>query len=803
METVVQFTPDVAIDTDDFNNLQADVRQSFDDIVFDAIEPGSKYAAFIVSQTGPTSVTVAPGRFYSGGQVFPSVQATVLPLISNLPVVTQKFATIVVWGNPDVQGPVVTREQIINTDTGQFQPVNVSISSMRQAQINVVYGPESAAPQRGIISSAVTPICDVLLSPSGVVSITMDPTNALGSVDDAEEKLTALSAWQASIGSQINTLRSDLAVLRGLIPPNLAAILQGMAQAIADLQALFKRPATCFFSALERFLNTNNSSPSSAGYSALVSDGLRFPYSTRALTQLQLLNPLEPLVQTQGNVTLPVFNTVARLSVMPIGSTPSVRTGAFVGELDLGPFSQNINIISYVFLVFSYHVLRLRRLCLRYGSNIYTPVSDASRTGLVQYNIGSVAVVNTGSAAGVAEAKRLPALDFFTASRVGGDVPSPNWTNFWTIDNPSRLVSQRRNWCWTDYYDDPYWSPYSASDQFNGGVVSFEFIATNSGWITDIKLFFASLGTSGDIYYRLCLTDKAGRPDQSRAIGGGALPFADLTVGKQGTLCGLTASFVTAGERYAFIIQTAGNHQLAAMGPADAKLLGYPAVSSYYNDGTSTGSSAWRQIVGGQVPFFQIFMAQFTNNVSEVQLQPGSLVGGIAQMRIMAEAYAPPGTNLSFRAQIAGAWIPINPDNVNIFATLPNLVPLMAVYSGTAEVQPGINFGQSELDVGVMATSLNYWEAAITLPQNTTSIHLDAYLSQWDGAFHTFTGKVWVSGTSYTPTVTDTPDSTDPTKLKRSMAFTVPSTGTFQWEVLSTTSGNGFPLCTEVWASAF
>ena len=78
MENLVLFRPNQHVTTDDLNNIELYARQSFDDIVSDAIEPGIKYAGFQVTQNGPTGALVNTGRLYSGGQVFVATSQTTL-----------------------------------------------------------------------------------------------------------------------------------------------------------------------------------------------------------------------------------------------------------------------------------------------------------------------------------------------------------------------------------------------------------------------------------------------------------------------------------------------------------------------------------------------------------------------------------------------------------------------------------------------------------------------------------------------------------------------------------------------------
>ena len=802
MENLVLFRSNQQILTDDLNNIETYARQTFDDLVANCIDPGQKYAGLAVTQAGPTAVNVAPGLYFSGGAMFTSPVQTNLSMVQHLPVVQQIIATIVAWGLPDQESNIQSRKYIINADTGAFQVSNVTMESTRAAQLSVIYGPESANPQRGTIGAGVIAICDVLLNPSGIVSITMDPTTQIGSVSDAESKLSALALWQVSIGQQIATLRTELAVLAGLIPLNLAQILAGLAQAIDQLRTLINKLASAFFTALENFDNANNANTGGAGYAAIVSDGLRFPFASRALTQLALLNPLEPALALigGGNQYAPVYNQIVRFSLVPAGSKQLTGAQYASGEMSIGPASSTITITSYGYITAVYTVRYLRKKVIRYGANVYSPISNPPQSNLTRYVTGSNVVANQSSTQGLAEISRRPALDFYQQAAVSGDATAANWPYFWQNSDPKKLVSDRKQWVWTDYYDAAVWDAYTYQQTNAGSRIAITFVPSSSGWLTGIKLFWSSAPASGGTnYIFVCECDSAGRPDTTKVLTLDTILAANLTTGQNGYVTRLSC-FLQAGKRYAFIYQSTNAYQLFTTNAADASALGFPSVYAWYTD----GAPSWQPLAN--VPYFQILMAQFQNNISVVNFQPGILAAGMDCFRLMLPQYEPPGTTLTWEVQIGGAWSPLSNASPNIFGTKPNLVPIRAIFTGTAEVQPVISLGLSELDCGQMAQSLTYKENAYPpLAQNTTSIKLTIYITQWDPANHTVTGKVWVSGTSYTPTATaDTPTPNDPTKLQRILSFTVPSTNTFSWDVIATTNGtNGFPLVTDVWASAF
>ena len=123
-------------------------------------------------------------------------------------------------------------------------------------------------------------------------------------------------------------------------------------------------------------------------------------------------------------------------------------------------------------------------------------------------------------------------------------------------------------------------------------------------------------------------------------------------------------------------------------------------------------------------------------------------------------------------------------------------MPIQAVFTGTSDVQPAIDLTQAEMELFMTGVAVDYWSAARTLSSGTVTVKLDLLIENWNGSYHTYTGKVHVGGTTYTPNTTvDTPDPQVPTSFKRELTFTVTSTQTYSYEIIgTTTAGYGFPL---------
>ncbi len=810
-ENLVLFRADQQLTSDDLNNVESYTTQTLVDIFSDAVTPNQAYAGLAVAQSGPTSVVVGIGRYYSGGQAYANTQTQTFPLIAGLPVVAQKIATVCCWGVWQQTG-VVPRAFVVNADTGQFQPQNVAMENSAVAQFSVVYGAESAAPTRGAIPSGVIAICDILLSPSGVVSITMDATYAISSLAALSLDIAAIESWESNVGSQINTLTTEIAILKALIPTNLAQTLAALAAQMMTMMNQISQLAASLaaipkWSFCDRFINASDAYPAGAGYACVIEDGLRFPPGSGAdvETGISLLNPLSALVITTNNITLPAYVPVARYTSCPIGSVDviSVRFGfsgfeIFEKSITIGPTLAYCMLGSFPVVSPTCTQRYHSRTSVRYGDKYASPCSGPSKTTAIANACASNVVANQSSTQGLAEIARRPSLTHLQCNRSGGEPYTLSWPNFWNKCDPTKLTSDRKNGCFKDKYEDPYWDAVTTTYSNSGSCLAHTFLNQNSGWLTHIKLFPRDIPSSGSLQISIIECDPTTlAPNHQKVVSTTSVPIGNVVGGALGTLIPLTPCFLSAGVHYGIMVSTPGNFSFYCIGTTEIASYGYiPGVLWYY-DVTSVWIAA-----ASQTPLFvQVFMAQFTSNQYQVQMQPASLSGGISAIRITSAGYTPAGTSLSWQAQVGGTWIPLDSTQITAFQTNPALVPIRAVFTGTSDVMPSLDLTQAEMELSLTATALDFWSLSRTLGANTTSIKLDLYIQQWDPAHHTYTAKVHVGGTATNPSSTvDTPDPQTPTTIKREFTFVVSSTASFQYELIATASaGNGFPLAQECW----
>lgn len=780
MESKILFRPDQDVNAQDFIDMEGFIRQSIDDVVKYGIDPGQKYTGLATTQTGTAETTTAVGLFFSSGQVFVGTSPTVFSHIAHLPVSQQVIATVVVWGL-EQEEDIQPRAYVIdaNANPPVFEPREVTMRSTRAIQISVIYGAESPAPTRGAIPSSVIPVCDILLTTTGISSITMDTTNALVSVAEAQSEIDDLTTWRGQVSQSINTLKSDMAKLAASIPPNLSGMLAAMAAAIAAIQNVLQKPASAVATFVDRFNNLGDSSTGTSTYSARVEDGLTFPASSPTLSGISLLNPSEPRVMTVNNVTLPAYDEVVRLSIRN-----------FVDG--------HVSIINYPVITLNWVRNHMSRRCVRYGDWLQSAISQPVNAALFSLTGRSV-VVDQASAAGLAEIARRPALKYLECQRGGGAEPyTIDWLGFWQKANLSRLIGSRDPGFCLDRYDDAYWPAITSVGSQAGAAIAQSFTNPNNGWMTSVRLFIRDVGPSGDIQVFVCKTGLGGIPDHTQVISTGTLAHGDMVAGRQGVRVPVIPVYLEGGARYTIVLMTNGSH------------THYTCTGNLQSFGSlfnRASTNVWVDTGLAVDLAFEIGMASFRNTRAEVQMASATLGGGINALRITAASFQPPGTTLTWQVQNAGIWVDISNNAAAALAGSPTTVPMRAVFQGTSELMPSIDLTQAELEISSTATALIHFSKNRNYGSATTSIKVIYDITGWDAAHHTIDCRLVIGGVTsgVAGTIAHTVNPQDPTQVQYVFTHTVSSTSTIDAikTIGATSAGNGFFQILDRWDSSF
>lgn len=328
MKTII-FRDNQELQAADFNAVQTFADSALAHALADGVATGRWYAGGDVVGSSATELTVAPARLYQDGTGYLAEAGAVLNLFASLPLAANRIVTVVLWGR-EIETQVEPRDFLIDPAGDATEPRAVAMQGLREAVIEIVAGAESADPQPPAILPGVLGLADVLLSPTGIVSVTMRTVNRLPSVQQNAQDIGRLNLWKGITDPRVAALGSDLAALAertGSLPT--AQLIFDMAADIARLKERLDLPATYADYGTDKFGTAAKSDPAFAGYNAAVALGLKFPPEAVAYAPVQLFNPIDPSVTRagDGNTILPAYTEVVRL-----------ETQGYVGDLPINQY---------------------------------------------------------------------------------------------------------------------------------------------------------------------------------------------------------------------------------------------------------------------------------------------------------------------------------------------------------------------------------------------------------------------------------------------------------------------------------
>ena len=697
MERRVIFQDGMDNDPADYNNLQDYVQGSFDDIVADAITSDRKYAGFAAS-ANTTVLTVQPGRFYSGGKVYVTDSAFTQDFTTTLPVATKKLVSVVVWGN-EVDTNSVPREFLINEDTGQSEPRVVATEHVRQANINVVYGSENADPVAPIVDAGVIVVATVLLSPSGITSVTMATDTALDSVSSNTTRIASLETFRAKAEPQIASLASDLTALANGQRNTVSLDSYGRTLArLAALEAKDGIPAAATDSDCDFFLDTSKSDLTFAGSQVKIDEGIRFADEAANVTALSIFNSLNPLAKIVGGVLFPNYTEALRLQPSTVQS----------GQVQISAYSYTNNTLVQK---------TMSRVRIRYGSSM-TVCTNSTWWKTGKYDATTHIFTING------ETWVIDPSDYAKA----------------VINHQMVRVTE----FFEDSYEEPYWDTVTTTTTVPGAQIAETFLNANDMWLTSVGLTFTQLATTGSVTVSICETVN-GMPDLGNVIASTTVDRSALSTSGE-TKIGLQPTFLSGGKRYAIVVITPADHWVATI------------AGSSYTQGTFfyVLDGAYQQGDATKDLMFSLYAASFTNSRASIDLAALSLSGGIANIDLIAPSIVPGSTSLTYEVQLNSVWYPLSAVstlNLGAGGSIPPLLPFRATFVGTPDVMPAITLTNSQVTVSRPRTSLSSISKARTLPGSGSSkIRVIGRLEYWQSAHHTVAAHL-LTGASYGTTV--------------------------------------------------
>lgn len=692
MEKRVIFRDRQELQAADLTNLGEFTKTALDHIVKDGIQDQSGWVEFSIVKTGTAEVTVKPGRIYTGGQVYVSESDIVFDLLSELPAVNKKWVAIVAWGS-EVETDTQPRDFLIDATTGATEPQAVPMQRLRRANINTIVGIEAAQPTKPLVPSGNVLLGWVLLNPTDVESISIENKTKLPQVARNALRLDELEEWRAIIGARVDSLAAEIAKLwEAIKQAGGKHLLQSLAIDVALLKEFTELEEGHSDYDADRFLDDLESEVEDVNFLARVEEGCRFSNEAENETSIQLFNPINPdvSISSQG-VLIPKYNEVKRFHV--------------------GPFNEELSISQYQFATHDCVQKTISRKRIRYGETL-TVCTNVSwwRTG--RYD---------------------PVTNIFhkdgqTWEVIGGN-PRAGHSH----------VRLRR--FWYDEYEETYWEHIVNKYTVDGQQIGQTFLNAQDGWITSIGLYFTRKGGTGNVDVLLTEVDDNGIPNVKKTIQRVTLNVEDIQVSADGTVetkVPIPHTFVSAGERYAIVLITGGDHYVAM------------ALGTQYAQGTFfyTVDGAYQQGTFNKDMMFSLYYAEFERTRYVVDLQAMSLSGGITDIDIMAPMVIPQSCSLIFEVQVNGVWRPleeVTSGNTVLFG-LPPLLPFRAVFNGTTTVQPGLGLVDSVLRYFRPRTTFKHISVDYNLRSPADTIKVVCLLENYYEDNHDFDCVIRIDG---------------------------------------------------------
>lgn len=685
MESRVIFQDGMDNDPADFNNLQDFTQTSLDHIVADSVTDERKFAHFEATKTGTATVTVQPGRLYSGGKVYSRSEPFVRDFTTSLPVATKKIVMVVVWGS-EVDTDERPREFLINEETGDSAPRSVAMERARIANINTAMGAESPDPLPPVLDAGVLAVAMITLTPTGVESVVNLDENHLDSVESLTVRTKSLELFRDQSAPQIVSLASDLASLQKTAAGNVnREIYSRMLARLAVLEEHNGIPSNAADSDADFFLDVEESDLTHVNFLAKVAEGIRFADDAANDTQLQIFDALNPRAKITGGVMFPAYTRDKRLAV--------------------GPRQGEIQVTSYTYQTNEMVQKTMSRTRIRYGEE-FTVCSNSAWWQSGRYDYDSRTFAKDGETFSVTNATQ--------------------WVGAHDLLRVQRF--------WYDTYEEPYWVNVTIDHAVPGAQVAETFLNANDMWLESVGLYFTRLAATGGITLAVCEVVR-GAPDLDKVISFTSVNRADLKLNDE-TVIPIQPAFLKGGTRYALVIVSAADHWLAS-----TQGTNFPSGTFFY-----VLDGAYQQGDGTRDLCFNLYAAKFTQSRAVIDMAPLSLSGGITSLDILADTITPNSCELTFEIQVANAWHQIGAVDESILGAggnIPPLVPLRAVFTGTPDVMPGLKLTGSRVRVSRPRTTLTHVSKQRTLPgAGSNSIRVIGRLEFFDAAHHTATCKL-------------------------------------------------------------
>lgn len=703
-------TPEQITATNDL--LQA----TMDNVVENFLGLATRYQDMTVAaDVSNKRVVVAPGTLYAGGPGYALQSAFTVDLASACAAVpADKFALVAILaaGYEDAEGEKFSatfldpsKKPANPRDPWPTIEAVTPTRKIRYVQISAPVGAADVQPGMPPYGPTLCLVATVRINRDGVVAITQNEAARIERLEDVAQDAADAIADLA----RINPLLASLLSTTSALALQLAAMKAAYDAALADLQKQLNQQQTQtnnqgsqqqtgsapILSGFDVFVDLSQTDVNAAGYSALISDGLRFPVAASDNQAITVTNPFAAAVKViAGRYLLPAYTEV--VSVRNLGNaTKYDRT-------------DSLGIIT----------------------------GSASVRGL--------GVSRTRWDRGLTESSVAQLLASGDPTRLFAARPEdlaydPAWGD-WRVSGPELI---RRAGYAKDLTGRGPWSRIDTTINFAGKlVIDQPYQAASAEMITAIDTEFEG-ASNGQPVVVLVTADLNGNPDFGRT-------YAAVEVEAPNTPGKISFPYPIlrkAGEKVHFVHLFPGGgigfnifgHEI---GQIPFGILKAPALT--YTGGQWVPHGSLREMG------FSVYRASFSGaGPLRVPLSPVILAGGIDGVDLVTPAIVPEGTSIDFETQIAGAPVALAPvTGIHPLNGGVQSLPLTALLSYTEAVAPIFDFQTAKSRVVRSGTALRHVSSARIPVTGVTKVQESVTLYGFDSAAHTVTARL-LTGAGY------------------------------------------------------
>lgn len=724
-------------------------RHTNDKLLYGIIGAGGWYRGFKCSDKGSGQLNVDNGEIYIDGVGYydETLGGFTMDLLKLAPAVNFAIAAITVSPNPqltDVRPTTYLTDSTSRSTTGRDQPRLDS----RLVKIGAIMGrssPDPLPPTASDIPNGNVVVAYVKVGPGGIVSIQANALALLPSAEESRRRLDNTDQWRTDVSATIDALGTNMAAIQGALKnlPSVNFVLN-MAADLSRVKEKLNIPQIFTLYGSDHYLTNDYSYTTHVDYLATVEEGIRFPDANKSDSQLGLQNIYDGSVVNIANMLYPKFSTRVALSNTAHDTTVICNQ-------------------------YQYQTITVQQL---------TMTRERIRTG-PWYQICTnwfwwIAGGGTYDALrGIFRLYSGEAFEILPEDR--------NLMSGITSHETSTHLPIRIRQVWFDGLEDvPYTNTILGTASVSGAFHGNTFLCPQDGWLPQLNLYFSQKAAAGDVTVMMLQVPSSGQPDLTKVIGRTTIKVADIQVSTAARKVATPAVFapllaMQKGQRYAFTVVTQGAH---SMWQSDGNKL---AQGSHFvsTDGQWAIGDLTKDLC------FDLVFAQFDAPQIEVQLLPLQLDGGIVKIDILAQMYAPSGTNIAFMVQHNGVWRNVMDftSDTSPLNALPPLLPFKAVFTGTTDMMPALGVAaNSRVTCARPRSDFRHLSIIERLPVGVTTqtITVTTRMEAWRGAgFHT-QGLRLRTGATYTTyanpaAVKDTKDPNDPQAIVRTYTFSLAS----------------------------